>query len=462
MSSIRVRIAPSPTGNLHLGTARTALFNWLWAKKTGGVFIVRIEDTDRERSRPEFEKNILDGLHWLKLEYDEFYHQSERLDLYETYLKKLLYGGNAFFCTHSTEELGTEAKTQRDLKETPRHICKHRESGLKEGIIRFKNNAQGPIRILDIVRGEISYDAGIFGDFSLAKNMREPLYNFAAVVDDYEMKISHVMRGEDHISNTPKQILLERALEIPEPIWVHLPLLLGQDRSKLSKRHGALSLNEYREMGYLPEAMTNFMALLGWHPKDEVGELLDREALVREFSLEKIQKGGAIVSGEKLDWFNRMYIKKNIQLLADAISQEIKNALGQSATKKALELAAERITKTTELEPLLEEIISPPPYTRDVLLWNGKNDPRETASIIDELIDLLSALDARQFNSHDLEKALLPLIEKNGKGRVLWPFRVALSGKTASFGPYDLAEILGKNRTLERLGIAEEILKGAS
>ena len=454
-----MRFAPSPTGYLHIGSARTALFNWLYARKIDGAFILRIEDTDRERSEAKFEQNILEGLEWLGLKYDEFCHQSKRLEIYESYIKKLLDEGKAFFCGHSVEELGAEAKIQRNSKKNPCHVCPDRERGLEEGIIRFKNDSKETIKIKDVVRGEILYDASVFGDFSLAKSIREPLYNFAATIDDNEMKISHVIRGEDHISNTPKQILLELALGFAEPLWVHLPLLLGQDRSKLSKRHGALSVHEYREAGYLPEAMINFMALLGWHPKDEVGELLGKETLIREFSLERIQKGGAIVSHEKLDWFNRMYLKKNILLLMDLVPPEIEKDLEPDSIKKAVELAAERITKTADLGPLLQEITSPPSYEKDLLLWNGKITARDAAIIIDELIDLLSNLDPAKFRVKDLENTLTPLMEKNGKGRVLWPFRAALSGKTASFGPFDLSEIIGKNNTLKRLREASHIVR---
>src|SRR3989344_6989927 len=254
---IRVRIAPSPSGILHVGTARTALFNWLFARKHGGVFILRIEDTDKERSKPEFEKDILDNLAWLGLVYDEFARQSEHYESYKKTLATLLDTGKAFFCDHTTQELEKELEAQKSAKAPPRHICEKREAGLKSGIIRLKNDFKETIVVHDLIRGDVEYAPQLFGDFSLAKSIDEPLYNFAAVVDDAQMQISHVIRGDDHLPNTPKQIMIGRMLGLPEPIWAHLPLLLGADRSKLSKRHGALGVGEYRKAGYIPEALIN-------------------------------------------------------------------------------------------------------------------------------------------------------------------------------------------------------------
>ncbi|MFN7088720.1 MAG: glutamate--tRNA ligase, partial [Candidatus Paceibacteria bacterium] len=273
---IRVRIAPSPTGPLHIGTARTALFNWLFARKNRGVFILRIEDTDLERSDPKFEENIKDSLEWLGLEWDEFYKQSERKNIYKKYLQKLLDEEKAFWCYHAAEELEAEKKEQMRRKEAPRHICSHKYGNSKsearnpkqKGIIRLKvdENSTRIIHFDDIIRGTIEWAQNTIGDLSIAKDLETPLYNFAVVVDDYESRISHVIRGEDHISNTPKQILISEALGVPQPKYAHLPLILGSDRTKLSKRHVATAISDYREDGYLPEAIINFMALLGWRP----------------------------------------------------------------------------------------------------------------------------------------------------------------------------------------------------
>jgi len=245
-SKIRVRIAPAPTGLFHIGTARTALFNFLFAKKNKGSFILRIEDTDKKRSRKKYEQDILNSLEWLGLKWDEKYNQSQRIKIYQKYLKKLLDSGQAY----------------------------------KKDIIWFKNPNKKVV-FNDLVRNRVEFDSVEFGDFSLAKSLEEPLYNFAAVIDDYEMKISHVIRGEDHISNTPKQILIYQALGLPVPKFAHLPLILGSDKSKLSKRHGAVSIADYQKQGYLPEAIINFMALLGWKPGTDK-ELIILKEMIKE------------------------------------------------------------------------------------------------------------------------------------------------------------------------------------
>ena len=269
-NKIRVRIAPAPTGTLHIGTARTALFNFLFAKKNKGSFIVRIEDTDKQRSKKEYEKDILDSFEWLGLKWDELYKQSQRTKIYEKYLKKLLDSCKAY----------------------------------KKEIIWFKTPKK-KIIFYDLIRGKIEVDGSEIEDFSIAKDLKNPLYNFAAVVDDYEMKISHVIRGEDHIPNTPKQILIYEALGLKPPQFAHLPLILGPDRSKLSKRHGAVAVSDYRKQGYLPEALINFMALLGWNPGDD-REFFSLKDLTKEFSLEKIQKAEQCLT--LLNWTGLMAI----------------------------------------------------------------------------------------------------------------------------------------------------------
>ena len=246
-AQIRVRIAPSPTGFFNIATARGALYNWLFAKQNNGVFILRIEDTDRERSEQIYDQDIIDSLTWLGLEYAEFYRQTERTDIYKKHLQTLLDSKRAFYCPHTHAELEHESETQKQNKEPLRHICSVRDKNQTTGIIRIKNNETARITINDTIRGSIEFDPTLLGDFSIAKSLEEVLYNFAVTVDDCEMQISHVIRGEDHISNTPKQILIGRALGFAEPQWAHLPLLLGKDRSKLSKRHGGLSIKEYRE-----------------------------------------------------------------------------------------------------------------------------------------------------------------------------------------------------------------------
>src|SRR3989344_795641 len=314
---IRVRIAPSPTGLLHIGTARTALFNRLFAKKNGGKFILRIEDTDKERSKPEYEKDILEGLKWLGLEWDEFYKQSERTEIYEKYLKNLLDEGKAYWCFCGKEELERKKEIMQKDGRTPKYGGKCREiasetaeirrQGGEPAVIRFKMSEE-IVKFSDLIRGEVEFNSALFGDIVIAKNLDTPLYNFSAVLDDGLMKISHIIRGEDHIANTPRQILIQNALGFERPIYVHLPLILNPDRSKLSKRFNETSLNEYRKRGYLPEAIANFMALLGWHPEGD-REVFSLSELAEKFEMEKVQKGGAIFNEEKLNWFNGEYIK---------------------------------------------------------------------------------------------------------------------------------------------------------
>ncbi|MBU1289854.1 glutamate--tRNA ligase, partial [Patescibacteria group bacterium] len=305
---IRVRIAPSPTGTLHLGTARTALFNYLFAKKNGGDFILRIEDTDLARSDRKYEKDILENLEWLGLKWDEEpCRQSERKEIYQKYIKKLFDSGQVFWCGCSKEELEEEKKGQMERKESPRHTCQ-KKTKEGEGIIRF-HCPDKKIFFDDMIKGRVEFDCGLLGDIGIARDEKTPLYNLAVVIDDIEMKISHVIRGEDHISNTPKQMLLLEAFGAIPPRYAHIPLTMGPDKAKLSKRHGATAIEDYKKMGYLPKALTNFMAFLGWHPGSEK-EIFSLEELAREFSMEKMNKSNAIFDIEKLNWFNGQYIRQ--------------------------------------------------------------------------------------------------------------------------------------------------------
>lgn len=338
---VRTRFAPSPTGFLHVGGARAALFNFLFAKKNEGTFILRIEDTDRERSKIEYEKDIMDSLKWLGIEWDEGpapisnfqssenyignyigeygpYRQSERLNIYTEYLEKLLAEEKAYYCFCSEEEIAAQRQYQLSIGQPPRYLGKcanlskeEAEKLLKSGkpaVIRFRVPSQ-KLKFDDLIRGEIEFDTSLLGDFIIAKNLNTPLYNFTCVVDDFKMKISHVIRGEDHISNTPKQILLQEALNFPTPKFAHLPIVLAPDRSKLSKRYGAIGISQLKEEGYLPETLINFMALLGWNPGGN-REIYSMSSLIKEFSLQRIQKGGAIFNAKKLDFLNSFYIRQ--------------------------------------------------------------------------------------------------------------------------------------------------------
>ena len=303
---IKVRIAPSPTGHLHIGTARTALFNYLYARKNGGRFVLRMEDTDVQRSDKRYEMDIMVGLKWLGINWDEGpYRQSNRIHYYSKYITQLLNDGKAFWCYHTEEELEQERKEQMEKKELPRHVCSYKyESGEKrdKGVIRLavNENSSRAIKFDDIIRERIEVVESLLGDISIAKDYRTPLYNFAVVVDDHLIGITHVIRGEDHISNTPKQILIQEALGFSRPQYAHLPLILGPDKSKMSKRHGSVSINEYKEEGYLPEAMLNYMATLGFTlPEDK--EIMPIREIVNIFNLGEVHKSGAVFDIKKLD-----------------------------------------------------------------------------------------------------------------------------------------------------------------
>jgi len=427
-TKIRVRFAPSPTGPYHVGSARSTLFNYLFAKKNKGSFILRIEDTDKQRSKKEFEKDILNGIKWLGLKWDEIYYQSKRTKIYEKYLQQLLDDGKAYI----------------------------------NKIIWFKNpNKQ--VVFHDLIRGRVEINSSILGDFSLAKSLKEPLYNFAAVIDDYEMKISHVIRGEDHISNTPKQILIYEALDWKPPQFAHLPLILGPDRSKLSKRHGAVSLVDYKKQGYLPEAMVNFMALLGWNPGDN-REIFSLNNLIKEFSLEKIQKGGAVFNIDKLNWFNSHYLRqKPIQDLIKLCLPYLpkKTNFSKKDLEKIINLEKERMVKLSKVGEATEFFFKEPKYKPDLLPWKQMSIS-DTSTSLTNTASILCDIKPVDFRADKIKEILMPKAEKFGngdRGKMLWPLRVALSGRDKSPGPFEIAEILGKKKTLERIKKATGLIK---
>lgn len=463
---VRTRIAPSPTGFLHIGTARTALFNYLFAKKSGGAFIVRIEDTDLERSDKKFEAEILEGLGWLGIKADESplaggthgpYRQSERLHSYTPYLERLLASGQAFYCPHSEAELEAERKTLMATGKNPVHACQYRDGGAGEGIIRFKTPSGETLSFHDLVRGDISFSSDLLGDFSIAKDLTTPLYNFAVVVDDHEMAISHVIRGEDHIPNTPKQILLRRALGFGEPAYAHLPLILGSDRAKLSKRHGATAIREFRQTGYLPEALVNFVALLGWNPGGD-RELFSMGELVEYFDLAKIQKAGAVFNVEKLDWMNGEYIrKKSSAELAALLRPYVRPSADAALLERVAKLEQPRLKRLFDIRQA-EFFFAAPDYDAGLLAWKNTSPP-DTRAALDEALAIIKTTPEGEFAVPQLERRLLDAIGGGDKGWLLWPLRAALSGQKASPGPFDIMAILGKTETLRRIQRAVEKLE---
>ncbi|OGZ32137.1 MAG: glutamate--tRNA ligase [Candidatus Niyogibacteria bacterium RIFCSPLOWO2_12_FULL_41_13] len=459
---IRTRFAPSPTGVLHIGGARTALFNYLFAKKEKGEFLLRIEDTDKERSKPEFEKDIIESLKWLSLDWDgEIIYQSKRLALYEEELKKLLDEGKIFWCPHRKEELEIEKQGQIIRKESPRHFCDFREGGGEKGILRFKNDTKEKITFQDLIRGEISFEAELLGDFSIAKSFKEPLFLFANSLDDSLLGITHVIRGEDHISNTPKQLMILKALGLRKPEYAHLPLILGKDKSKLSKRHGAAAVYEYKEQGYLFQTMVNFMALLGWHPENEQ-EIFSKEELIEKFSIKRVQKAGAVFDLEKLNWLNKEHIKKtDNKTLVDLFSPFLKQEWRKNPEYlgKIVELEKPRIAVLKDIADKIDFFFEEPEFDKNILKWKETQSFEEVKENLSEIRELLKEIPENEFIQSKIEKILLPFADKKGRGEVLWPLRAALSGRRQSPGPFEIAEILGKEKTLKRIENALSLMK---
>lgn len=496
MSMVRTRIAPSPTGFLHIGTARTALFNYLFAQKHKGVFVLRIEDTDKERSQQEYERDIIEGLRFLGIKWDEGpdsggeygpYRQSERLDIYTEYLKKLFEKGLLYQCYCTQEELERERETQMLLKQPPRYAgaCrsmseaerKKQEEEGRTSTLRFKMPQQ-VVTINDCIRGDVTFDTATLDDIIVAKDINTPLYNFAVVIDDYLMKITHVIRGEDHISNTPKQILLAQALGFDTPKFGHMPLILNTDRTKLSKRENKVSLLEYKKDGYLPEALVNFMALLGWSGKDD-RELFTLSELEHFFELSQVHKAGAVFNGVKLDWFNAHYIRtaplSRITELCIPYLLENGHIRRNEEGGSYIIIATGRILTTEDCEAIialeqgrikrLSDIVSAtaymfcdlPTYDARLLLWNNML-PEDARSSLIFAKDILA--ESEQFSADALEKQLKSAIQEAGmkNGEVLWPLRVALTGQEASPSPFDVASVLGENSSIRRIEHALTLL----
>jgi len=434
------RFAPSPTGNLHSGAYRTAIFSYLYARKHEGVFVLRIEDTDKERSKKEYEDNILESLKWLGLEYDKFFRQSENIERHRNLLKEIIEKGHAYI---SKEEA-------RD------------GSGVIKEIVRFKN-PNIDVSFKDEIKGNVMMNTTDLGDFVIAKNINEPLFHFAVVVDDFDEGVTHVIRGEDHVSNTPRQILIQRAIGAPTPIYAHLPLVLGVDKQKLSKRKGALAITEYRDLGYLPEAILNMVSMVGWNPGTE-RELFSKEDLTKEFDLAKVQKSPAVFNVEKLNWFNREYIKMLDQSKFWTHGEKfVPQWVYDIDTKyemlaKIEHIIRDKIVKFSDIKTLFEEgefdyFFKEPVVNTESLVWKGLKDDADaitkTKQYLSEVLGILSGV--QDWNIDNIKNALNPYAEKEGKGNVLWPLRVALSGKDKSPDPFEILNIIGKEKGLERI-----------
>ncbi len=449
--TVKVRIAPSPTGSMHIGTAHTALFNWLFARKNNGQFILRIEDTDLERSDKKYEKDIVDGMTWLGLSWDnaQIWRQSERLDIYEKYLKALLGSGKAFWCHHTKEELEAEQKAQMKAKEPPRHMCGDKgteRAGRKGELIRLAVDSGSSRDIVfdDIIRGPIQTQERLLGDLSLAKDLRIPLYNFAAVVDDLELEITHVIRGEEHISNTPKQILIYEALGRPMPKFAHLPLILNPDRSKMSKRSGSTAVSGYQK-DYLPNAFMNFMGALGYTYDREI---LTMEEMAEQFNLARVHKSGAVFDIKKLNWFNAQYVKR---LDASAL-RELTGI--KDIPDAAVPLMTERLEKLSDAHHF-NYFWRQPEYQAALLSWKGATNEQTKQALEAVQGHLRNFTEDKEELRRNLEELAVRI---GNKGLVFWPLRVALTGREASPDPIDIAFVLGRDEALKRVDRALALL----
>lgn len=452
---IITRLPPSPTGNLHVGTVRTALFNYVYAKQKRGEMLFRLEDTDRVRSKPEFETDILNGLEWLGIEFDKnkMFRQSERGNVYKKYLEKMIADGTAYI---SKEEENTKTPISEKAKT---------DGERRSEVIRFRNPNK-KVKFNDTIRGDIEFDTTELGDFVIAKSLEEPLYHLTVVVDDFDTGVTNIIRGDDGLSNTPRQILIQEAIGAPRPVYTHLPLILASDRSKLSKRHGAVSVFEYRNQGYLPSAIVNYLMLLGWNPGTDQ-EIFTFNEFVEKFDLTKIQKGGAVFNIEKLNWVNKEYIKKMSNedfknKVLEFLPEEIKKLTDYSEERlnKILPVIKERIEKFGDVKKMAEagELIyffEEPQYEKEGLIW--KDDGGEKAKkYLEEVVNMLEKTE--DFSAENIKDTLWDFATEQGRGSVLWPIRFALSGRDKSPDPFILAEIFGKNETLKRLKNAIEKL----
>ena len=440
---IKVRVAPSPTGSLHIGTAQSALYNWLFARKSGGEFHLRIEDTDKERSTKESEENIIEALSWLGIKWDgEVTRSTDNRARYQELLQKLLDDGKAFYCHHSQEELEIERKAQEAAKQAPRHVCSHKnsETGKKSGgIVRLGVNEKSDRMIIfdDAIRGRVEFKQSLLGDFSIGRAVDDALYHFAVVVDDVDMEITHVLRGEDHLSNTPKHILIYEALGFPIPIFAHLPLILAPDKSKMSKRHGDTATTSFKK-DYLPEAIINFLGTLSYTFSKEI---ITKEEMVEEFELAKVHKSGAVFDVKKLNWINTQYVKK-------LSIQEFKTAVEISEIPDlAVPLITERLEKLSDVYDF-DYFWKEPEYNKELLRWK-KADLSQSKTSLEKVLIILNQIN---FEENKLRNALDELGKELGdRGLAYWPLRVALTGKEKSPDPVDILGILGQKETLKRI-----------
>ncbi len=443
------RMAPSPTGHLHIGTARTALFNYLFARHAKGTFIMRTEDTDKERSKPEYETEILEGLGRLGLTWDAFYRQSERSSIYRSYLERAIKADKAYV-------------SREESKARPGEMVE---------VVRLRNPNK-EITFTDEIRGEITFDTTELGDLVIARSLDDALYHFTVVVDDHEMGVTHVIRGEDHISNTPRQILIQEAIGAERPLYAHLPLILAPDRSKLSKRHGAVMLEEYERQGFIQPAILNYLALLGWNPGTDQ-ELYTLEELVRVFDLSGIQKSGAIFNTEKLEWFNREYLKSydtdTFAAYIAPVAIPRFETLSQYSPERFMRLLPTLRERTATRERIAQEIESgeydfafeTPHPTAEMLKWKNDTDVRQTLTRLQKMAEIMARI-PEQASPEEVKAHIWDYAVEAGKGEVLWPLRVALTGRERSPDPFVATHIIGSPEAYKRIQSACDTILKAS
>ncbi len=486
---IRLRFPPSPTGYLHVGGLRTVLFNYLIAKKLKGDLILRIEDTDQKREIKGAVDQLIKIINWLGFEFREGPHiggdygpyiQSERQEIYNEYARKLLSADGAYYCFCSSERLREMREEQQARKQAPKYDRKCLNLSEKEirekiargeeYVLRQKMPSQGEVVVKDFLRGEIKFQASDLEDHVLIKSNGVPTYQFASVVDDHLMKISHVVRGEEWLPSFPKNVLLYQSFGWEVPKFIHLPLILDKNGGKLSKRKGDVTVEDYKEKGYLPEALINFTALLGWHPKDDEEETMSLEEIIKKFKMKDIGVSPATFDVEKLNYFNGYYIR---QMDLDSLTRKCQPYLKENLkktqnykkkeydfVKKVVSLEQERLKKISEIKDLtefffLEELN----YPGELLIWKKMSAP-EVKNNLKEILELLNALPEEEWKKEKIEEKIIGHIkEKEGKvGNYLWPLRVALTGQSQSPGPFEVAWVLGKKESLEKIKKAGELL----
>jgi glutamyl-tRNA synthetase len=497
---IRVRIAPSPTGPLHIGTARTALYNFLFAKHTGGTFVLRLEDTDEARSTVEFERDILEQAHWLGIEWDEGpevagqpakgpygpYRQMQRLDRYAEVAQQLLAEDKAYYCYCTPEQLETDKKAQEAAHEPPHYVGRcdslsaadraaREAEGLKP-VVRFRVG-EGVVAFDDIIRGHVEISTtALGGDLIIVRSNGTPLYHFTVCVDDADMAISHVIRGEDHLSNTPKHILLFRAMGVPLPQFAHLPLILNPDRTKMSKRKSQTAVADYRAQGYIPEAFVNFLALLGWAPGSTEEEIFSMDDLVERFSLERVHQGGAVFDKERLEWLNGQWIRKlsdselvdrAVPFLVRALEEARDSGLvvripSADDLMPLVPMIRERLPTLDAIGPLIDFLFIDELRVEPDMLVPKKWDAATTGVALKAARGVIADVGEVSFEADELEAPLRALAEENGwkAGDLFMAIRVAVTGRTATPPLFDTLVALGYERTLQRLDTARETLDG--